>query len=261
MSVNGEELRLYQEQKARRRVLVRLATLASAIVLLLILFYALFAFYFVVREVTVEGSERYGKDELMQTAGIAYKDNLIVLSSEEIESKIKDAYPYVKSVTVKKSFPDSLTLVIQEEYTVFSYEMLGEYFLFNPELRLMERFTSYEALSAVRKAISVEMPMPKSCIVPQYIQLQEGCEYVTEMIECLSASKLVSEITRLDLRDKFVIRMEVGKGITVEFGDCTMIEEKLFSLYELIGSNSQNLTGSIDMSDYPNCFYHLTPKS
>ncbi len=260
MAVHEDEIRLYKENKARRLFYGRLWIILSASILVLILFLSLFVFYFVVRDITVEGSERYTKEELLAAADISIKDNLFMISENEVESRLKEAFPYIQSVQVKKDYPDAVTLVVTEEYTVFSYEMLGEFFLFNPELRLMGKFDTFEELLTIRTPIVVEMPIPKSCIVPQYIQLQESCSYIPEFIRLLSNSALVQEITKIDLRDRFVIKMEFGSDLTVEFGDCLMAEEKLISLYKLIGNQIELLTGHIDLSDYPNCFHSLTQK-
>lgn len=260
MAIREDEFQLYKEKRNRRLLYGKLWIVGLASILVLILFLCLFAFYFVVRDITVKGTDRYTKEELLEAAEIFVKDNLIVISEKDVEGKIKEAFPYIRSVQVEKDYPDSLILTVTEEYTVFSYEMLGEYFLFNSDLRLMGKFDTFEELLSVRKPIIVEMPLPKSCIVPQYIQLQEACEYIPEIIRLLSGSSLVNEITKIDLSDKFVIKMEFGTDITVEFGDCTMAVEKLNSLYKLIGDQTAFLSGHIDLSDYPNCFHSLTRK-
>ena len=260
MTLREEEFQLYKEKRAKRLFYGRLWLFILTAVLIFALFFCLFSFYFVVRDITVEGSERYTKEELLSAAGFDLNDNLIMISEREIESKLKEAFPYVQSVAVKKDYPDAIMLTVTEEYTVFSYEMLGEYFLFNSELRLMGKFDTFEELLAVRTPIIVEMPLPRSCIVPQYIQFSDSCDYVFELVLLISESKLVKSVTKIDLSDKFVIKMEFGSDLTVEFGDFTMAAEKLKSLYNLIGDDSAFWSGHIDMSDYPNCFQSLERK-
>ena len=255
------DLRLYKEKKARRRLFGRLFIIGLAGVLALTMFLLLAKFYFVVQEITIEGSSRYTEEELLEASGISIKDNMFSLSEADVEETLKLKFPYIKNVTLEKDYPDRVKLIVTEEYTTFSYEMLGEYYLFNHALRVMEKFDTYEELIAVRKPISVKMPLPKSCIAPQYIQLEEGDEYVFSMIETISQSQLINDVTEIDLSDKFVIRLIVNDAITVEFGDYTMAQEKLISLYRLIGSQEEKMKGNVDLSDYPNCFYALTPKS
>lgn len=255
-----EELKLYKERNAKRRLLKRILIIGLAVLLLLILVLILFRYYFVVREIEITGTDRYSYEELLEKSGIGVKDNIFAVAEKEVEKTLKEAFPYVKSVTLEKDYPDRIMLSVTEEYTTYSYEMLGEYFLFNHELRLMEKFDSLEALQAVRKAIVVKMPLPDSCIVPQYIKLPNRCEYVSELIDTLSQTPLVSEVTELDLSDKYVIRLVLQEEVTVEFGDYTKAEEKFLALYRLLGNEGQKMTGHIDLSDYPNCFYTLKPK-
>ena len=260
MTAHGDEFKLYKERRAKRLLYRRLWLITLTALLLLALVAILFSFYFTLKEVTVEGTDRYTVEEISQEAGISMGDNLLLIREKEIESKLKASFPFIKAVKVEKDFPSAVKLIVTEEYTVFSYEMLGEYFLFNRDLHLMGKFDSREGLLEERKSIFVAMPLPKSCIVPQYIQFHDDCSYVLGLISLISDSPLISEITKIDMTDKFFIKMEFGQNISVKFGDMAMAEKKLISLYELIGNQSEFLSGTVDMTDYPNCFYALTQK-
>lgn len=262
LSMTGDnDLRLYREKRARKRFYARLFVVILCAVLTLLVTFILVRYYFVVEKIEIEGSERYTVEELLEASGIGVGNNILVLSEDKIEERMKAAFPYIRSVTLEKDYPNTVTLHILEEYTTFSYEMLGEYFLFNHELRLMDKFETFEELSEIRTPIVVKMPLPESCIVPQYIELTETASYIPTLIRTLSDTPLINEVTELDLADKFVIRMVLRDEITVEFGDYTMAQEKFLALYRLLGDLSEKKTGHVDLSDYPNCFYALTPKN
>lgn len=260
MSTRDEELKLYQEKKKRRSFYANLYMILASGLLVTVLFLSLFFFYFVVRDISVVGSLHYSEEELLACAGISEKDNIFMVSEDHVEEKLKEAFPYIQSVHIDKDYPDSLKIEIVEEYHLFYYEMIGEYYLFNKDLRLIDRYTSQDELLAAGESISVKIPLPISCIVPQYIQLPESCEYVLDFMKLISQSPLIDEVTQVDISDKFAITLSFRENVSVAFGSYEGAENKLNSLYKLIGGKTQNLTGTVDMSDYPNCFYALEAK-
>lgn len=245
-----------------RRILVPL--IAGLFLLLLIIL--LLAFGFVARRIEVTGVERYTAEEILAACGVEKRDNLIFLSEKAVEDRLKAKFPYIKAVNLKKDYPSDLTIAITEEYTTFYYEAAGEYFLFNHSMRLMEKFDSEEGLTAVRKAVFVKMPLPKSSIVPQYIQMQSEDSYVLTFLEQLSSSEaLLERLVSLDLSDKFCLKMVCSGDVEVSLGDYTRMEEKLSALLSLMegalaGKEGAVLTGHVDLSAYPSCFYDLKPE-
>ncbi len=256
---SDDNLRRFRQRRERQRFWRKILIPAAAGLLLVLLTVLILAFGFVVRKLEVVGSERYTAEEILEECGIEYGDNLFSLSQKDVEERLKEVFPYIKSVDLKRDYPSSVTLEITEEYTTFCYEAEGEYFLFNHSLRLLEKFDSLEALTAVRPSIYVKIPLPKSCIVPQYIQMRPEDAYLTELIGQLSSSSLVNYVTSCDFSDKFMLKMMCGKGVEVVLGDYTRMEEKFAAVLRLLGDNGESMTGRIDLSDYPRCFYDLDP--
>ena len=250
-------LREYQKKQGRRRTLKRLTLPVISSVCLLLLLFTIIRFAFVVKTIEIEGDARYSFEEILSACGFDYGDNMITISQSGVEKKLKAEFPYIKSVTITKEFPSKLVLHITEESNVFAYESQGEFFLFNHEMKLMDRFDTYEALVVNKKAIIVKMPEPKSYIVPQYIQMREDDTYVLQIICALSESRINQYVNEFDMTDPFVLRMNCGKNIQVELGDLTNLEGKFSALYRLIGENGSKMSGNVDLSCYPRCFYAL----
>ena len=255
---SDDNLREYRIKRERFRLIRRVVMFSLAIAFVVVLLALIFKFGFVVRSIRVEGLTDYTKEEIIEFCGVTQGDNLFSLSEEDVESRLKERFPYIKSVFLKKEYPSKLVLTIEEEYTTYYYEMEGVFFLFNHSLRLMDKFDSLVALNAVREnAISVSMPIPKSSIVPQYITFSETDSYVSDVIYALSSSKLGAYVSSIDLRDKFLLYMECGKNVTVDLGDYTNLEGKFSTVLQLLGENGKNMTGTIDLTNYPQCFYLL----
>lgn len=255
---SDENLRAYRAKRERFRMIRRVGMIFLALFFVVVLLIIILNFGFVVREIRVEGLTDYTAEEIIAHSQIAVGDNIFTVSEEEVETRLKEEFPYIKTVKFEKNYPSELVLKITEEYTTYYYEMEGEYFLFNHSLRLMDKFDSLTALKAVRgDSILVNMPLPDSFIVPQYITFSEEAEYVAEVIRALSSSKLGVYVRTINLTDKFLIRMECGQAVTVELGDCNNLEGKFSTILTLLGENGEKKTGNIDLTYYPQCFYNL----
>jgi len=253
-----DQLTDYRIKRDQKRFARRVFILASAILLSGAVFLFIGVFLFSLRTIAVTGSERYSYEEIVQASGISLEDNLLMLSESEVSASIKKACPYVKEVILQKEYPDAVTIVIKEEFITFAYDMLGDYYLFNHALTVLDRFESLDDIYQVRTPILVNIPFPKSCIVSQAILFSEDATYVYDMIETLSISQIASHVSEIDLSDKYIIKLIIG-NVQVEFGDYLMAEEKLLALYRLLIEPGQKMSGTVDLSYYPRCFYNLTP--
>lgn len=256
---SDENLRAYRIKRERFRMIRRIGMIVMALSFAVVLLVAILKFGFVIREIRVDGLTDYTAEEIIEHSGVVLGDNIFTASEEDAEWLLKQEFPYIKTVTFEKVYPSELVIKVTEEYTTYYYELEGEYFLFNHSLRLMDKFDSLTALQAVREdSIHVNMPLPKTAIVPQYITFSQDFEYVSDAIQALSSSKLGVYVRSLDLEDKFLIRMECGQAVRVDLGDCANLEGKFSTILRLLGENGDKMTGNIDLTHYPQCFYNLS---
>ncbi|MBR6769475.1 MAG: FtsQ-type POTRA domain-containing protein [Clostridia bacterium] len=255
---SDDNLRAYRLKRERFRMIRRIVTFSLALSFVVVLLIIILNFGFVVREIHVEGLTDYTAEQIINNSGITVGENIFTVSEVDAEARLKKEFPYIKTVKVEKAYPSKLVLRITEEYTTYYYEMEGEFFLFNHSLRLMDKFDSLTALKAVREdSIQVNMPLPKSSVVPHYITFSAESEYVSEVIRALSESKLGIYVSAIDLRDKFLIRMECGRAVSVELGDDNNLKGKFSILLRLLGENGDKMVGTVDLTHYPQCFYNL----
>ncbi len=254
---SDDNLRKYRKTSDRNKLIKRIVIPIAALAMLIILFAVLVAVCFVVDEIEVVGLYSYTEEEIINASGIEVGGNIFSLSEKEIEENLKASFPYIKDVSLDKELPSKIILNISEEKTLFYFEIEGEYFLFNHEMRLLESFDSEEAVLANRNAISVKIPLPESSIVPQYIKLDEKYDYIPEFISEISESILSQRIKSVDLQDKYAVTIMCDNKVTVDMGDNTYISSKLAILEKLLGDNSNSVSGSVDFTDFPRYYYRF----
>lgn len=255
---NDDNLRRYQQLKQRKRLMRRLIMWALAIVLLILLVVLLLKLVFVVKKIEVRGAVTYTEQEILELCGVSRKDDILLVSEKDVNARLCEAFPYIKEVSVQKDLPSTLILEVKEEYTTFYTELEGQFFLFNHSMRLMDRFDSKESLFNKRTAIHVKIPLPKSCIVPQYIRFYGDDSYILSMISLSSASVLVDDFIEIDLRDRFCITLKCRNDVDITFGDYKHMDEKIQICEKLLSDYGSRATGHIDLSVFPTVYYDLS---
>lgn len=92
---------------------------------------------FRVRSVVITGNEHLTDDELKGMAGISSEENLFRMSSSRIASKLA-ASPWIRSVAVRKEFPDRLLIQISEAEPFALLEMKGKLFIVDDRGAMLE---------------------------------------------------------------------------------------------------------------------------
>jgi cell division protein FtsQ len=92
---------------------------------------------FRVRSVVITGNEHLTDDELKGMAGIGADENLFRISSSRMSSKLA-ASPWIRSVAVRKEFPDSLLIQISEAEPFALLDMRGKLFIVDDKGTMLE---------------------------------------------------------------------------------------------------------------------------
>jgi len=92
---------------------------------------------FPVRSVVITGNEHLTDDELKGMAGISKDENLFSMSSSKTSSKLA-ASPWIRSVAVRKEFPDRLLIQISEAEPFALLDMKGKLFIVDDRGTMLE---------------------------------------------------------------------------------------------------------------------------
>ena len=92
---------------------------------------------FRVRSVVITGNEHLTDDELKSMAGLSSDENLFRISSRRISSKLAES-PWIRSVAVRKEFPDRLLIHISEAEPFALLDMKGKLFIVDDRGTMLE---------------------------------------------------------------------------------------------------------------------------
>lgn len=92
---------------------------------------------FPVRRITFIGNKHLTADELRALSGIRRNASLLTLSSEKVSEKLLGS-PWIKSVSVRKEFPDTLSVTVSEVVPFALLDLNGHLFIINEKGDLLE---------------------------------------------------------------------------------------------------------------------------
>ena len=92
---------------------------------------------FHVRSVVITGNEHLSDEELKNMAGLSSNENLFSVSGRRISSKMTES-PWIRSVAVRKDFPDRLLIHIREAEPFALLDMKGKLFIVDDRGAMLE---------------------------------------------------------------------------------------------------------------------------
>jgi len=92
---------------------------------------------FPVRRVIFIGNKHLTSDELRALSGVRRNANLITLSGKKVSKKLLES-PWIRSVSVRKEFPDTLSVTVSEVVPFALLDVNGHLFIINEKGELLE---------------------------------------------------------------------------------------------------------------------------
>lgn len=222
-----EEAKLRTESKRRRRSAARIVTTFLLVVAVLaVLFGAIYFFFFRISDMRVVGSVRYSSEDIFKVAGVSKGDHLYSFSSRVAGDRLKKYLPYIKSLTVKRDMPGTITFTVEEYSPRFYSFVYGRTCVLSGDLTVLELSDGTDrredlcflALPAVKRAVCGEKLVFRSEI---------DSTHVYSVVEYLLASDLAGRMTAVIASDTYSLSMECDRKYLMNFGNYSECEIKL----------------------------------
>ena len=215
------------ESNRRRRSFARFAaTFLLIVAVLAVLLGAIYFFFFRISNLNVVGCERYTAEQIFETAGVQKGDRLYSFSSRVAGNRLRKNLPYIKSLTVKRDIPGTITFTI-EEHTPRFYA-----FVYSRTCILSEDLTVLEIVPGIEKRedlCCLALPGVKKAVCGARLELREELDetHLDGVLADLLASELSDRITALVVSDTYSLSMECDHKYLMNFGSYSDSELKL----------------------------------
>ncbi|MBE6573920.1 MAG: FtsQ-type POTRA domain-containing protein [Ruminococcaceae bacterium] len=256
--VDGGFRRLKQKNTARH-IRQRIYYVVLLTFLLLIFILGAVAIFFRITEIEVKGNSAYKKEEIITSSGISEGMNIYLFREGDVQKEILTKHPYVRTVSVKRDVPNTVTIDLQCEDAGYYIEIGGEYFVISNSLRVLERFYTFKEMEEAHP----EIKHFKACAVKSAIVGSE-LEFITsgystsakEVLKVLEESDVYSDVTSIHYDDRFNIGIVYQERLKANIGNGEDAELKLRFMREII-KDLGNARGTIDIKDVETAYVLL----
>ena len=107
ISMSRQKAMKERRKRASRLMIIMLVLCVTAIVVVLALFLK-------VDKIEVNGNIKHSAQDIIASSGINVGDSIITVGGSQTEKNIKDSFPSIEKVDVKKRFPSVIQLNIRE---------------------------------------------------------------------------------------------------------------------------------------------------
>ena len=248
-------LESYRETRARKTAIKR--TLAVCIIFFVVLLLVgVFVFlFFRINDVKIEGSERFSQDELYSALKLSKNSNLFFTSAGTLEGRLREAYPSLDSITIKKQLPDKLIITVTDGKAEYYLKTGGDVYLLTRELKITER-----TKTAPENTVELLTCDVKSAIIGEKLMFKTTTHYnyLCRLLEVVREHNIAPHINRIDMSEKFNVKVRYDDRFIIVIGDADNAGVKLKLAEDIIKTLSDDDKGVIDASDIEKCTYRKT---
>lgn len=238
--ISNDTFERLKSRNSRRRILRMVSYVLTALFFCTVFGVICVTVFFKVASVEITGTVVYGYEntEILKSTGIEYEQSLYAVNSKTIKQSIINKFPYVKDVKVKRYLPDTIVIELIEDIPYYYLVIGGEYFVLSQDLRVLEMTENVDRIQRISvsyKLIKLELPSVIYAVVGENIifKRETNFSYTKKMLDLISASDVVYNITRMNFVNKYNIYFIYG-NYKVMLGNNENITAKLMLAKEII---------------------------
>jgi cell division protein FtsQ len=180
--------------------------------------------FFIISDMHVIGNYKAEKSQMLQTLGEG--PHLIKLSKEEIETRISK-HPWIKSVDVKKVFPNMLEVLVIERMPVMAIKYSDHFLLVDDQLVVLDSSKTSKGYDVVHGLNFESFDLG----VAIFHKNQYILRNTIDLVYFLSFHDL-DEKTEIIIDDKEII-LRFNDHLIARFGDGENMESRFYKMIEV----------------------------
>lgn len=242
--VNNESLKNLNSKNRTKKLKQNIFYLALAVVLLGLSIIIGTSFFFKLKSIEVRGNTRYTVSEIASVCELNGRTNILFIDSIGIKRKLKETYPYIESVSIKKTYPDKVVITIEEDSAEWYSQIWGEWFVLSGDLRVMEKISNPESYADIGNLKWLKLPEIDYAVTGNKIVFSKPStyEYTLSFLNNLEQMHIFSSLEFIDCSDRYHISLYMNENrFKLIIGDSDNVEAKL-SLIDKIISDSGEIT-------------------
>lgn len=229
--------------RKNKRIKICLKFLLLFAVIIGIIIYLMLSPIFNIKNINVVGNNSISSEQIISLSKVQKETNLFKVPNKDTISAIKEN-PYVKTVEIKRTLPDTITLVITERVAAHMLEHGSSYAYIDSQGYILE--ISANAKEGLAKITGYETLQDE--ITPGNRLCENDLEKLNTVLK-ITASAKVNEvdslITSINIEDSsnYTLFLETEQK-TVYLGDCTSLDTRMLFVKTIL-EKEKNHAGEI----------------
>ena len=220
-----------------------IALMVLMCVLALISVVSVFLRFLGVSSFEIKGETSYKLSEIVSVSGIRSGDAMYSINESDAQERILKRCPFLKSVKVKKSFPNKVVFELEERLLGWYLQIGDDFYALDYDLCVLQETYDESALRERGLALLV-LPELQSAICGSLPEFGRGDEHLIaetlKIIDLFRTHEMKSRITYLDLTNRFEIKLTLDETFTVNIGDTGDLETKLATVKSTVASAKES---------------------
>ncbi len=204
--------RRHKTKRRDRSRFVGLYKVVSALLILAAVAVAC-AVFFQVQDISIQGNQRYTREELLDVIGVETGDNLFRVNRSRVARDLKTRLPYIQTVSVSKVLPDTLSITVTEGKAVAAVAQGSRWWLLGSDGKLLEESDTPQGLPQITGVIPLA-PAPGTYLAAGEEQAARVAS-LRELLAALADNSLLDKLGSIDLTQDYELTFVYDTRFTV----------------------------------------------
>lgn len=231
----------------RRKTGVWFQLLTMAVIILVVI--CCITLFFQVGAVKVEGNHIYSAEQIAEASGISTGDNLVTIQKAGVASRIMSTLPFVESVHIERTLPETVTLTVTESDVTFAIRAENEaYYLINTQGKVLDEIKTADAADypSLEGLVITEPTIGAAIYVSE--EQQENMEAALELMGLLNDYGIAGAISQIDVTKNYDIHVYYGSQYEILLGGNDKLSYKVEYLTAVLKELGDGKSGVIDLT-------------
>lgn len=236
-----------RKARARKRNARIFACIGIAAVILSVLFAV--TVFFTVDVIEVHGNTVYTSSEIIEKMGVQFGDNLLLMDKYQVIDRVLNSCVFIDSMEIRRVLPNKLVVRVTEVQMAVGFDCEnGNYWLADPDGRLLQKVTELPDYSACISGIQLKNPRPGATFEALESEKQQPME---TLLAALKKNDCYEAVSNIRIEKIYDIRLTYQERYEVIFGRSDQIDNGLAKLELVIAEleNQGTFNATIDFSD------------
>ena len=241
-------MEVMRRQNAKKRLKRNLFYTFILVLVCAVFFAVCFFVFFKIKTIEYTGLTRYSEEQITESIGLEYGENLFSFKASELERKIMEEYPYLGEVEIRRSIPSTLKINIVEKTAKCYVKMRDTYYLLSDDLLVVEQSSSpYKDMELVELRCN-DIAL---CVVGKYLRFYNNGSYEAyeELYSAMEKYEVVNKIDYIELETRFDIYFSFDERIEVYLGESKDADMKIRFFKGILSKLDEDAAGYLDLTN------------